>query len=153
MDAYGDPVGFRMEGLVMKVLHDHFAGALPIAVTGNSPQPDIKGGVGVDKPVRPSGSPTYPLDVFAALSADRTKLVVSVVNPSETSQDCELNLTGVQIGGTAKLSRLTAPAGAQPTRDRFSGPPATMEEVSLPEAPHTLTLPPTSISVYEFQVR
>ena len=27
IDAYGDAVGFRMEGLVIKVLHDHFAGA------------------------------------------------------------------------------------------------------------------------------
>jgi hypothetical protein len=26
MDAYGEAVGFRMEGLVIKVLHDHFAG-------------------------------------------------------------------------------------------------------------------------------
>ena len=43
MDAYGDPVGFRMEGLVMKVLHDHFAGALPVAVTGNSPQHRSRG--------------------------------------------------------------------------------------------------------------
>ncbi|MEJ2078430.1 MAG: alpha-N-arabinofuranosidase [Acidobacteriota bacterium] len=156
MDAYGDAVGFRTEGLVMKVLHDHFAGAVPVAVTGNSPQPDIKGGVGVDKPVRPSGSPTYPLDVFAALSPDRTKLVVSVVNPSETSQDCELNLTGVELSGAARLWRLTAPAGAAPTqrRGRFSfGPPATMEQISLQEAPRSLTLPPTSINVYEFEVK
>ncbi len=155
-DAYGDPVGFRMEGLVMKVLHDHFAGALPVAVTGDSPQPDIKGAVGVDKSARPSGSPTYPLDVFAALSSDRTKLVVSVVNPSEASQDCELNLTGVRLSGTARLSRLTAPAGAapEPTPRRFGfGPPATMEQISLPEAQTTLKLPPASISVYEFEVR
>jgi hypothetical protein len=37
--------------------------------------------------------------VFAALSADRKKVAVSVVNPTETTQDCELNLTGVQPAG------------------------------------------------------
>jgi alpha-N-arabinofuranosidase len=157
MDAYGDPVGFRMEGLVMKVLHDHFAGALPVTVNGNSPQRAIKGTVGVDTSARPSGSPTYPLDVFAALSADRKKLVISVVNPTETSQDCELNLTGVQPSGAGRLWQLTAPAGAAappPGRGGFGlGPPATMAESSLPQAPHTITLPPTSISVYEFEVR
>ena len=157
MDAYGDPVGFRMEGLVMKVLHDHFANALPVAVNGNSPQHAIKGTVGVDTSARPSGSPTYPLDVFAALSSDRKKLVVSVVNPSETSQDCELNLIGVQRSGAARLWQLTAPAGAAappPGRGGFGfGPPATMAESPLPQAPRTITLPPTSISVYEFEVR
>jgi alpha-N-arabinofuranosidase len=158
-DAYGDPIGFRMEGLVMKVLHDQFAGALPVAVTGNSPQHAIKGTVGVDTSARPSGSPTYPLDVFAALSADRKKLAISVVNPTETAQECELNLSGVQPSGTARLWQLTAPAGtaaspAGPGGGGFGfGPPATMAETSLPQAPHTLTLPPSSISVYEFEVK
>jgi alpha-N-arabinofuranosidase len=157
MDAYGDPVGFRMEGLVMKMLHDHFAGALPVAVTGNSPQQAIKGAVGVDTSARPSGSPTYPLDVFAALSADRKKLAISVVNPTETAQDCELSLIRVQPAGAARLWQLTAPAGAAPAppvRGGFGfGPPATMAETSLPQAPRTITLPPTSVSVYEFEVR
>ncbi len=57
MDSYGDPNGFRMEGLVMKLLHDHFAGALPVNVSGNSPQHDIQGAVAVDKGAKPSGSP------------------------------------------------------------------------------------------------
>jgi alpha-N-arabinofuranosidase len=157
MDAYGEPVGFRMEGLVMKVLHDHFAGALPVAVTGYSPQHAIKGTVGVDTSVRPSGSPTYPLDVFAALSSDRKKLAISVVNPTETTQDCELSLTGVQSSGSARLWQLTTPAGAAaapsgPGRG-FFGPPATMAESTLPQAPRRISLPSSSISVYEFEVR
>jgi alpha-N-arabinofuranosidase len=155
-DAYGDPIGFRMEGLVMKLLHDHFAGALPVAVTGNSPQHAIKGTVGVDTSARPSGSPTYPLDVFAALSADGRKLALSIVNPTETAQDCELNLTGVQPDGDARLWQLTAPPGAAAVpavRGGFGGPVATMAERSLPQAPRTLTLPPSSISVVEFQVK
>jgi hypothetical protein len=34
-----------------------------------------------------------------------------------------------------------------------SGPPATMTETTLEQAPRTITLPPASISVYEFEVR
>ena len=65
----------------------------------------------MDSSARPSGSPTYPLDVFAALSADRKKLAISVVKPTETAQECELNLSGVQPSGDARLWQLTAPAG------------------------------------------
>ena len=28
MDEYTDPDGYRLEGLVVRVLHDHFAGAM-----------------------------------------------------------------------------------------------------------------------------
>jgi len=158
-DTHGDAVGFRMEGLVMKVLHDHFAGALPVGVTGNSPQHAIKGAVGVDTSARPSGSPTYPLDVFAALSADHKRLAISVVNPTEAAQDCDLNLTGADPRGAARLWQLTAPAGTAagapgPGRGGFGlGPQATMAESSLPQVPRRITLPPSSISVYEFDLR
>jgi alpha-N-arabinofuranosidase len=161
-DSYGDAVGFRTEGLVMKVLHDHFAGALPVAVSGNSPQIRGRGVVGIDTSTRPSGSPTYPLDVFAALGADRKKIAISVINPTETPQDCELSLTGVQAVGPATLHQLTAPATTAPAQAApggrggfggFGGPPATMAESSLPQAPRRITVPPASISVYEFAVR
>ena len=60
-DAHGDAVGFRPDGLLIKMLHDHFAGALPVAVNGNSPQQTHKGTVAVDLSARPSGSPTSSL--------------------------------------------------------------------------------------------
>jgi alpha-L-arabinofuranosidase len=138
-DASGDATGYRLEGLVMKVLHDHFAGALPVAVTGSSPQHPIKGTVGVDTSQNPSGSATYPVDVSAALSADRRKLAVSVVNPAESPQECDLNITGVKTGGPAKLWQVTSPAN--------------MAELSLPQPPVRITVPPSSVNVYEFEVR
>jgi alpha-N-arabinofuranosidase len=158
MDTYGDPVGYRMEGLVVKVLHDHFAGALPVGVKGNSPQHTIKGSAWVDLPARSSGSPTYPLDVFAALSADRKKLAVSVVNPTDTAQQCELNITGTQPIGHARLWQLTPPpastSAAAPGPGGFSfGPPATMTGSSLSQPPRSITLPPSSVTIYEFEVR
>ena len=156
-DSHGDAIGLRLEGLVMKVLHDHFAGALPVAVGGDSPQIPTKGTVGIDNSARPSGSPTYPLDVFAAPDADRTKMAVSVVNPTETPQECDLILAGVQASGPARVYQVTAPAGAAPAPagpwGPFSGPPATMAESSLPEAPRRIIVPPASLTVYAFEVR
>ena len=157
-DAYGDAIGLRMEGLVMKLLHDHFAGALPVAVDGDSAQVPTKGTVAIDNSARPSGSPTYPLDVFAARSVDRRKVAISVVNPTEQPQPCELKLAGVQATGPAKVYQLTAPvasppAPAGPGWGSFGGPPATVAESSLTQMPQSITLPPTSMTVYEFEVR
>ncbi|MBN2371100.1 MAG: alpha-N-arabinofuranosidase [Vicinamibacteria bacterium] len=156
IDTHGDAIGLRMEGLVMKLLHDHFTGALPVAVSGNAPQLPTKGVVAIDASARPSGSPTFPLDIFAALSAGCKKMAVSVVNPTETPQECDLNFEGVQVGGPAKIYQLTAPVGAPPAPagfGRFSGPPATMAEISLPEVPRKITLPPMSMTVCAFDAR
>jgi alpha-N-arabinofuranosidase len=158
-DAYGDAIGLRLEGQVMKLLHDHFAGALPVAVDGDSPQRPTRGVVAIDTSARPSGSPTYPLDVFAALSADRQTMAVSVVNPTEAPQECTLALKGVQASGPARVHQLTAPAGAAPApasppgMGRFAGPPATVAETTLPAVPGKVTLPPASMTVYVFAVR
>ena len=80
-----------------------------------------------------------------------------MVNPTETPQECDLNLTGGQASGPTKVYQLTAPAGAAPAPAgpgaMFSGPPATIAESSLPEAPRRVTLPPASVTLYEFAVR
>jgi alpha-N-arabinofuranosidase len=159
VDTYGDAIGLRMEGQVMKLLHDHFAGALPLAVDGDSPQLPSKGVVAIDNSARPSGSPTYPLDVFAAASADRKKIAISIVNPSETPQECVLDLKGVRGSGQTRVFQLKAPADAAPTppappgMGRFFGPPATIAESTLPEAPARVTVPAASMTVYEFDVK
>jgi alpha-N-arabinofuranosidase len=157
-DTWGDAIGLRMEGQVMKVLHDHFAGARPVAVGGNAPQRPGKGVVGIDNSAKPSGSPTFPLDVFAALSADRKRIAISVINPTEASQDCDVSLTGVEAAGPVKVAQLIAPQGAPPApagpgMGRFGGPPVTVAQSTLPEAPRRITLPAASITVYEFGVK
>ncbi len=115
--------------------------------------------VGIDNSARPSGSPTYPLDVFAALSADRKRIAISVINPTEGPQDCELTLTGVQATGPVKVLQLAAsadaapaPAAAGPAR-MFGGPPVTPSQSTLPQAPRRVTLPAASMTVYAFEVK
>lgn len=158
LDEYGDPIGLRMEGQVMKVLHGRFAGASPVAVKGVSPQRAVRGTAWVDLPMSPSGSPTHPLDIVAAFSAGKKKMVISVVNPTESVQECVLNLAGVQASGAARLWQLTAPPGAAaappPGRSPFGfGPPAKLAETTLAEPPSRISLPPASLSVYEFDVK
>ena len=59
-------------GLVFKMYSNNFPGSIPLPVAGNSPQPDPKYPPAPDQPKTSSGSPTYPLDVIAALTPDRT---------------------------------------------------------------------------------
>ena len=94
----------------------------------------------------------------SALSADHKTLIISVVNPTETAQECEVALSGVHPVGGAKILRLTAPQGTPASAagfgfGRFSGPPAKLVESSLPQTPDRITLPPASISVYELAVK
>jgi alpha-N-arabinofuranosidase len=157
-DSHGDAVGYRLDGLLIKLFHDRFTGRLPVAVTGNSPQHTIKGTVAVYLSAHPSGSPTYPLDIFAALGADKKTITISVVNPTETTQDCDLALMGVRPVGDVKLWQLAAPPGkpSAPTGfgpGAFGDPPAAMAERSVAKAPGRVTVPPASISVYEFSVK
>jgi alpha-L-arabinofuranosidase len=157
-DTYGDAIGFRMEGLVMKVLHDHFAGARPVAVTGTSPQRAGKGVVGIDNSARPSGSPTFPLDVFAAIGADGRTLAISVINPTEAPQEFDLAIAGVTPGASVTVSRLVAPPGAVPAPvpagpGRFAGPPATMTTTTLAGLPRRQSVPPASLTMYTFTVK
>ena len=55
-------------GLLFKLYGEHFVGSIPVALTGNSSQPAPLYPIGGDQPKTNSGSPTYPLDMFAALT-------------------------------------------------------------------------------------
>ena len=110
IDSAGDATGFSAEGLVMKLMATHFANALPVSVSGNSPQQAVPGTAFVDIPTVPIGSPTYPLDVTAALSGDRKKLLFSVVNPTEEKH--EFTPTGCR-GQAARAGQAVADCAAR----------------------------------------
>ncbi len=141
----------NLVGLMFEMYRHHF-GTIPVAVTGNSPQPDIQGTVNVDKPAVPSGSPTYPLDVAAALTSDRKALTVAIVNPSQSAQQINATFTGVTLQGAGKLWRIAAPAV---TSDNEPGKPMAVNiaESAITEAPGKLDIPPLSISIYELPVQ
>ncbi len=151
IDNTGEAVGFAPEGLVMKLMANHFTGALPLKVGGNSPQQPVQGTPFVDIPTVPIGSPTYPLDVMAALSGDRETLILSVVNPTEEEHEFSPRVAGVKLSAQGKLWQIAAPnvnatneVGKQPAVDIVESPQGALSE--------NMRVPAISVNVYEFKV-
>jgi alpha-N-arabinofuranosidase len=150
-DESGDAVGFPAEGVVMKLLQNRFLDALPIAVDGNSPQPLVPGTPFVDRGTKPTGSPTYPLDVLAAFSGDRKTFFISVVNPTEARQSFSPQLNGVRLRGAGTLHQV-APPTLEATNAPGQPPAVTIVETRLDALPDTVQVPPVSVSIYAFDV-
>jgi alpha-N-arabinofuranosidase len=150
-DQTGDGVGHTAAGLMIKLMRVHFAGALPVQLTGNSPQPMVSGTAWVDIGTKPTGSPTYPLDVLAAFSADRKKFILSVVNPTIQAQEFTTQINGVKLRGTGKLSLLAA-SSVEADNEPGKEPPIKIVESSMTSLPNKVQVPPISASVYEFDV-
>ena len=149
--ADGDAVGFASEGVVMKLLQTHFLNALPLALDGDSPQQLVAGTPFVDRGLKPTGSPTYPLDILADISSDRKKIILSVINPSEEGRSVTLNLSGVKLRREGKLYQI-APPSAKSTNEAGKEPAAKIVESTQDGLPETVLAPPVSVSLYEFDV-
>lgn len=130
-------------------LYDHHFGKIPVAVTGNSPVPPPKYPPGGDQPKVNTGSATWPLDVSAALTADRKALVVAVVNASEGAQSLALDVEGFKAVGNGRTWALTAPnLDAQNLVGKL--PQVAISEGTFDTAAKTLAAAPCSIVLYEF---
>jgi alpha-N-arabinofuranosidase len=136
-------------GLVFQMYSHSFPGTTPVAIDGNAPQPAPKYPPTGDQPKTSSGSPTYPLDVFAAISKDGKSLIVSIVNATESAQNLDLQISGVKTNGPASLWSLVGPSLESSNR---VGHPAEVElKTSQHTAPSTaITAPPISIGIYRF---
>ena len=150
-DHTGEAVGFAAEGVVMKLMQTHFASALPVAVDGNSPQRLVPGTAFVDRGTKPTGSPTYPLDVLAAFSSDRKKFFLSVINPTEEGQSLAPKISGVKLRDQGKLYQI-APPSANSTNEAGKEPAVKIVETAQNGIPETVLVPPVSVSLYEFDV-
>jgi len=139
-------------GLMFKLYGDHFVpGSVPVALSGNSPQPAPKYPIGGDQPQTNSGSPTYPLDMFAALSPDRKFLTVSVVNATASEQNFDLNITGERLSGNATQWRLTGKELDAANR-AGQAPQVEIKAMSMGNDPKTITVAPISVNIYRFPV-
>lgn len=138
-------------GLLFKMYRDHF-GVIPVEVGGNSPQPKPTFPAGGDQPAVNPGSPTYPLDVSAALSEDRKTLTIAVLNPSDAEQNIHLDIHGAALASTGKLWRMALNSLDAVVR---AGLPAEVqvEEQSLGALPSTVTLRPFSVNIYSYPVQ
>jgi alpha-N-arabinofuranosidase len=139
-------------GLLFKLYGDHLGpGLLPVAVSGNSPQPPPKYPVGGDQPQTNAGSPTYPLDMVAALTADRKYLTLAVVNATESVQHLDLNVTGVRLAGKSTLWQMTG-KDLDAANRVGQEPQVEVKEIEIGDAPQTLSVAPISVNIYRFPV-
>jgi alpha-N-arabinofuranosidase len=135
-------------GLVFKLYRDHM-GTIPVAVGGNSAPPAPESAARSRLPNVHAGSPTFPLDVSAALSADGKLLTIAIVNPTESARDCDITIQGAQLRGKGRMWRLTGPnLTAMTGLDRKE---VQVTETPVNEAPKTLRVAPISIEIYEFE--
>ena len=135
-------------GLLFKLYRDHM-GTIPVAVGGNSPAPASASAARGRFPREHGSSPTWPLDVSAALSADGRRLTVAVVNANESAQDLGITIQGAQLSGKGRMWRLTGPnldAATNLTRKEIQ-----VTEAPVNEVPKTLRVAPISIEMYEFE--
>jgi alpha-N-arabinofuranosidase len=151
MDYTPTAATLNTTGLLFKMYGDHFTGSIPVTVSGNSPQPATKNPPYADQPKTSSGSPTYPLDVFAALTPDRKYLNVAVVNATDAEQKFDLNINGAQLAGQSTLWQMT---GSSLDAADHVGQPAQVEvkEIPINDALKTVSVAPISINIYRFPV-
>jgi len=139
-------------GLVFKLYGEHLGeGMIPLDVDGTSPQPDPKYPVGFSHPKVKAGSPTYPLDIAAALAPDRRSLTIAVVNPTAKVQTVAIDLKAMRAHGPGHAWRLT---GASLDAQNKVGSPAgvTIQELPLERLGRTLNVAPISTTIYRFPV-
>ena len=139
-------------GVLFKLYGDHMGeGSVPVAITGNSPQPAPKYPIGGDQPQTNAGSPTYPLDMVAALTADHKYLNVAVVNATESAQPVSLNVKGVRLAGKSILWQMSAPALDAANRVGQE-PQVEVREIPIAEVPKMLSVAAISVDIYQFPV-
>jgi len=139
-------------GLLFKLYGEHLgAGSIPVALTGDSPQPTPTQHIVGDLPRTSAGSPTYPLDMVAALSADRKYLTLAVVNATDSEQKFALNISGARLAGNGTLWQMT---GKDLDAANHVGKAAEVEvkEAGVGGASTTLSVAPISIDIYRFAV-
>ena len=137
-------------GLLFKLYREQF-GTLPVPVKGNSPQHDVMGTVGVDKPNVSSGFATWPLDVVAALTDDKKFVTIAIVNPSDKILDLSLDFKNVTIKNNVKLYQIIPPSlnsENRPDNDSV----ITIDETSVKKMPKKLQIPAISISLYKIEL-
>ncbi|HVT99172.1 MAG TPA: hypothetical protein VHE33_16825, partial [Acidobacteriaceae bacterium] len=149
--SYNDSAAtYNSRGLLYKMYRDHF-GTIPVDVSGNSPQPAPKYPPYGDQPKTSSGSPTYPLDMVAALTADRKYLTIAVVNGTDSYQKFDLTVAGMRATGPATRWELTGKDLDSENRVGDS-PQVSVRETSMDEKPGSISVPAISVDIYRFPV-
>lgn len=94
------------------------------------------------------GSPTYPLDVSAALSEDHKALTIAVLNPSDSQRSIRIVVNGAKLTGAGTLWRM-APDSIDATIQVDKKPEVQVEQ-SLGALPDVVTVRPFNVNIYSY---
>jgi len=149
MDIAPNAAALNTTGLVFQFYGETFgAGTIPLAVSGDAPVPELRFAMGAEHPLTVSGSPTYPLDVVAGLTADRSELRIGVVNASFEPQTIALEVSHGAVTGPATVRTLTG-ASLEAQNRLGAAPEVSITQSGAREA-RSIEVPPLSISVVAF---
>ncbi|PMP96777.1 MAG: hypothetical protein C0168_01235 [Candidatus Aminicenantes bacterium] len=118
---------FDTTGLVLKLYRNEF-GTIPVKISG---QPE-------------------PLDIMAAWKEDGKTLTLAVVNATGETQKLSLNIKNFPLAKVEKIFRIT---GSNENSCNVPGrePEVKIEEIQENFRPEKLTVPPLSITLYQFR--
>ena len=140
-------------GLLFELYDRHMGpGLVPVKLTGNSPQPLPSQHLFGDFPHKQAGSPTYPLDMVAALSPDHKFLNLAVVNATSQTQHFALNVDGLTLGGPATLWQMTGPT-LTAANNLHQPPQVKINTIHIHATPQSVDVAPISIDIYRFPVQ
>jgi alpha-N-arabinofuranosidase len=149
MDIAPNAAALNTTGLVFKFYGENFgAGTIPLAVSGDVPVPELRFAMGAEHPLTVSGSPTYPLDVVAGLSPDRSTLRIAVVNAGFEPQRMALEVAHGAVTGPATVRTLTG--ASLEAQNRLGAAPEVSITQSAAREARSIEVPPLSISVVTF---
>jgi alpha-N-arabinofuranosidase len=150
MDITPTAAALNSTGLVFKLYGEHFgAGTVPVEVAGNVPQPDPLYPVGFAHPRVKAGSPTWPLDVIAAISPDGKQLRIGVVNATFEAQPFTIVLRNLRTRGAGAQYWLSGPS-LDAANKAGAAAGVTIASRKVPPLGRRLTVPAISTSIFEF---
>ncbi len=150
MDITPSSAALNSTGLVFAFYQQHFpGGSIPLSVKGDAPVPEPQFPKGAEHPLTVGGSPTYPLDIFAALSPDGGTLKVGIVNATYAAQRLDLELAGFRAGPGGTIRVLTGPSPE--AQNRVGQDPQIAVNEPKPIDLEAIEVPPLSISVIELR--
>lgn len=126
-----------------------YYGSIPVAVDGNSPQPQPKYPVGGDQPKVNSGSATHPLDVSASLTEDGKILTVAVVNATEEARTLELGYQGFNAASEGRCWKFTGKT-VDARNEVRKEPQVKVVESTFDTGADTIIIAPISVEIYHF---
>jgi alpha-N-arabinofuranosidase len=135
-------------GLLFQMYNRNF-GDVPVPIAGNTPQPAPKWPVGGDQPQVNAGSPTWPLDMAAALKNNGSILTVAVVNATEMPQQTSLALTNFAAKAHGRVWRLTGP-NLDAANQVGKPVQVAVKETTFNATSGKLSVMPYSVELYEF---